>query len=85
MSVQLDDGPLLPEEEDYYTDCLENRRVPGEGEFDLVGILRLLDEMEVAAPISLEVISTELQALPPAQAARRIRDGFLEVVEESLQ
>lgn len=80
-SVQLDDGTLVPESEDYYNDCLENRRVPGEGEFDLTGFVRLLDEMDVSVPVSLEVISTELQALPAADAAKRIREGFVRVVE----
>ncbi len=81
--VQVDDGTLRPENPDYYTDCLENRKVPGEGEFDLVGFLRLLDEMDVSVPVSLEVISTELQQLPPGVAATRIRDGFLRVLAAS--
>lgn len=80
-SVQMDDGTAVAESGDYYSDCLEHRRVPGEGEFDLVGFVRLLDEMDGSVPVSLEVISTELQALPPADAAKRIREGFLRVVE----
>lgn len=83
VSVQVDDGPALPDDPDYYTDCVENRLVPGEGEFDLVGILRLLDEMGVEVPVSLEVISTRLQALPPADVAQRIREGFVKVLREA--
>jgi sugar phosphate isomerase/epimerase len=81
VAVQIDDGTTLPEHDDYYTDCIENRRIPGEGEFDLIGFVRLLDELAVSVPVSLEVISTELQALPPADAAKRIREGFLRVME----
>ncbi|HET9078469.1 MAG TPA: sugar phosphate isomerase/epimerase family protein [Acidimicrobiales bacterium] len=82
-AVQVDDGPAAAEGDDYYTDCLENRRVPGEGEFDLVAFIRLLDEMQVDIPVSLEVISTELQMLPPVEAAGRIRRGFVRVLEEA--
>jgi sugar phosphate isomerase/epimerase len=81
--VQLDDGLLLPEHPDYLTDCVENRRVPGEGEFDLAGFIRLLDEMDVSVPVSLEVISTELQALPAAEVTRQLREGFCRVLVEA--
>lgn len=83
QAVQLDDGPMVPDDPDYYTDCIENRRVPGEGEFDLVAFVRLLDEMDVSVPVSLEVISSRLQLLPALEAARRIREGFLRVLEEA--
>jgi sugar phosphate isomerase/epimerase len=81
VAVQFDDGSLLPEDPDYYTDCLENRRVPGEGEFDLVGFVRLLDAMDVSVPVSIEVISTQLQALPAVEAATRMRDGLYAIIE----
>jgi sugar phosphate isomerase/epimerase len=82
-AVQLDDGLFEPEHPDYFVDCIENRRVPGEGEFDLVGFIRLLDEMDVSVPVSLEVISTQLQALPAVEVARRLREGFHRVLVEA--
>lgn len=84
-AVQLDDGLRTPENPDYYTDTLENRLVPGEGEFDLVGFLRLLDEMDVSVPVSIEVISTELQARPAMEVAKRLREGFHRVLAEARQ
>jgi sugar phosphate isomerase/epimerase len=81
--VQLDDGLLEPEDPDYFTDCIENRRVPGEGEFDLVGFIRLLDEMDVSVPVSLEVISTQLQARPAVEVTKRLREGFHRVLTEA--
>ena len=82
-AVQLDDGLLQPENPDYFTDCIENRRVPGEGEFDLVGFIRLLDEMDVSVPVSLEVISTQLQARPAEEVTKRLREGFHRVLTEA--
>lgn len=83
QAVQIDDGPMVPDDPDYYTDCLENRRVPGEGEFDLVSFVRLLDGMDVSVPVSLEVISRDLQQLPAVEAASLIRAGFLRVLAEA--
>ena len=49
MCVQMNDGPLEPAIDDYYVDCLQSRVPPGEGEFDCVGFVQLLDEMGVTA------------------------------------
>ncbi len=72
VSIQLDDGTLEPEQTDYYADTTRNRRLFGAGEFDLPRFLRLLDEIGATGPRSLEVISSELESLPPRDAARRI-------------
>jgi sugar phosphate isomerase/epimerase len=49
--------------------------VPGQGEFDLVGFIRTLDGMGVDVPVSIEVISLELDRLPPDEAAGRMAEG----------
>ena len=72
FDLQLDDGTIVAEHPDYLEDTLSNRRLPGEGEFDLVRLLRALDDIGADAPISVEVISTELDALPPAEVAARL-------------
>jgi sugar phosphate isomerase/epimerase len=74
LAVQINDGCLEPEDSDYLRDCLENRRVPGDGQFDLIRFLRVLDEVGSTAPLSVEVISSQLQKLPPEQAACRMAD-----------
>jgi sugar phosphate isomerase/epimerase len=56
---------------------------PGEGEFDCVGFVQLLDEMGVTAPIAVEVCSTELWAGPADEAARRAADGMRSVLAEA--
>jgi sugar phosphate isomerase/epimerase len=80
MCVQMNDGPLEPAIDDYYVDCLQSRVPPGEGEFDCVGFVQLLDEMGVTAPIAVEVCSTELWAGPADEAARRAADGMRSVL-----
>lgn len=75
IDVQLNDGPLIRRDPDYYTDCTSYRVVPGQGDFDLIGFIRTLDGMGVDVPISIEVISLELDELPPAEAARRMAEG----------
>jgi sugar phosphate isomerase/epimerase len=71
--IQLSDaGPVQGDPMD---DTSHRRRPPGEGELDLVGLLRQLDQMGVRAPISVEVFSDELTAGPPAEAARRVFEG----------
>jgi sugar phosphate isomerase/epimerase len=56
-------------------DTSHRRRPPGEGELPLVDLLSQLDELGVRAPISIEVFSDELDAGPPAEAARRAFAG----------
>lgn len=75
FAVQLDDGPRRRIDPDYYTDCTRHRDVPGTGEFDLIGFLRLLDEMGVRLPVSVEVISADLQRRPAGEVARTLADA----------
>ena len=80
-SVQLDDGVTLRTEPDYVTDTSTNRLPPGEGEFDLVGLLRTLDGLGVRAPLGLEVISPSVAKSGDATAvARRVADGMRTVL-----
>ena len=69
FTVQFNDGPRQRVDPDYYTDCTRYRDVPGEGEFDLVGFLGLLDEMGVRLPLSVEVISADLLQRPAGEVA----------------
>ncbi len=77
VSVQLSDGALEPEdpEQDYFADCLEHRRPCGEGAFDIAHVLDILDASGCRAPLSYEVISSELQGRPHVEAAGRIKAG----------
>ena len=54
---------------DLIEDTTRRRRLPGEGSFDLIGFLRLLDAHGVAAPITVEILSEEQSARPVEEAA----------------
>jgi len=75
FAVQIDDGPRQRVDDDYYTDCTRYRELPGEGDFDLVGFLRLLAGMGVRVPLSVEVISTTLLEQPADELARRLYES----------
>ena len=81
LGIQFDDADAEP-----VGDLLEDsmhRRLPGEGVFDLVGFIRTLDRMGVDAPIAVEVISAEQQALPVREAARRAFETSAAVIAEA--
>lgn len=72
--VQLNDGPRVAEGDDYYRDCLEHRRAPGEGEFDLDDFVAALRASGTRVPWSIEVPSTSGWA-DPANHVRRCAEG----------
>jgi sugar phosphate isomerase/epimerase len=80
FAVQMNDGPPRPLTEDYKADCLATRLPPGDGSFDCVGFVHTLIDLDVTAPISLEVCSTELWAAPVDHAARLAADGMRRVL-----
>jgi sugar phosphate isomerase/epimerase len=83
VSIQLDDGPAEQVDPDYKQDCLDHRLAPGDGAFDIESLLRTLFDEGVDVPVSMEVISLELQALPHTEATRRIVDGTRAVLRRS--
>jgi sugar phosphate isomerase/epimerase len=70
VSIQLNDGPAEPEA-DLAQAMMTARRLPGEGAFDLAGMMRALAASGTRAPIGIEVFSMALDALPIAEVARR--------------
>jgi sugar phosphate isomerase/epimerase len=81
LAVQLDDGP--PDaEEDLVHATLHARELPGEGEFDLAGIVAVLRETGSLAPIGVEVFSDDLHALGAHEAAIRAASAARSVLEE---
>lgn len=83
FAVQLNDGPIRPDHDDYLTDCLTNRVPPGEGEFDLIALVQVLDEIGSRAPIGLEVCSTTLWDGPVERAAEAGATAMRRVLAEA--
>jgi len=69
LGVQLDDGPLEAEA-DLVDATLHRRLLPGEGEFDLPGIVQALVDSGTTAPTGVEVFSDDLHRLPSDEVAR---------------
>ncbi len=55
MAVQINDGPMKPQLDDYKDDCLLNRVAPGDGEMHVAEFVAMLLRMGTTAPWSLEV------------------------------
>lgn len=80
IAIQLEDIPLeapCPLLEETTT----RRLLPGEGEQDLVGFLRMLRTAGCTAPVGVEMLSNELWALDAATAAHRVATTTRSVIE----
>ena len=79
--VQINDGPEPRVYDDYYRDCTETRLPPGDGNFDLPAFIRTIDDLGVATPWSVEVLSRELQATEtPAELALHLARSTRELL-----
>ncbi len=79
-AVQMNDGPLVPENDDYFRDCLDNRVAPGAGAFDAVGFVRLLQGMGVQVPWSVEVCCAPAWGDPAGERVAALADAMRTVL-----
>lgn len=79
LGVQLDDAPAQPEA-DLAEETQHRRLLPGEGSFDLVGLVRTLDEIGSRAPLGVEVLSDELAGRPVEEVARETANATRRVL-----
>jgi sugar phosphate isomerase/epimerase len=82
LGVQLDDGPRAAEVNLLHA-TLHERQLPGDGEFDLDGIVGALRATGTEAPIGVEVFSDALHALTSNEAARRAAEATRRVLREA--
>ncbi|HJY80149.1 MAG TPA: sugar phosphate isomerase/epimerase [Candidatus Binatia bacterium] len=82
FAIQFDDADAM-QIGGFLEDTTQRRRLPGEGAFDLIGFVQMLDEIGVQAPVSVEIISTEQQARPLAEAARLAHDTTRAVLTQA--
>lgn len=67
-TVQLCDAPATPQG-DLWSELMQGRLLPGEGELDLAGLIRTLDAIGSQAPIGTEVFHARQAAQPLGQIA----------------
>jgi sugar phosphate isomerase/epimerase len=77
--IQLCDGPAEPEA-NLIEETLHHRDLPGEGAFDLAGLVGALSATGTEAPIGVEVFSDDLHQLPVAEVARRAAETTRAIV-----
>lgn len=82
--VELDDGLLSPEMPDMYEETIHCRRLPGEGEFDIAGLLRATRAAGFAGPYGVEILSHENRARSVEDAARLSCAAARRVVDAAL-
>jgi sugar phosphate isomerase/epimerase len=71
-AVQLNDGPRV--HEDFLVHARAARRLPGEGELDVAGLVRAVLRTGFTGPWCVEVNTPEFRALPLDEAAHRAAD-----------
>lgn len=80
LAVQVDDG--LAEVVGTMRDDTLNRLLPGDGSFDLVGVMSVLERIAGLAWVGPEVISPVTAAMEPQEAARRALDSIKALLAE---
>lgn len=68
MTVQVNDAPQASGR-DVFEETMAGRLLPGEGSFDLTGLIRTLDRIGCTAPIGVEVMSLDTLNQPIAVTA----------------
>jgi sugar phosphate isomerase/epimerase len=78
-AVQLNDGPRV--HGDYLVHARTARRLPGEGELDVAGLVGAVLRTGFTGPWCVEVNTPAFRDLPAAEAARRAVDAASAVLE----
>jgi sugar phosphate isomerase/epimerase len=71
FTVQLSDGPAQAPD-DIVAEAVYGRRLPGEGDFDVVGFLRLLGEIGVRASVGPELYHASFEQRDPVEVAKEL-------------
>ena len=80
MGVQMSDGPMIPELDSYYEDCLRSRHPPGSGEMHAQSFVAGLLRRGVAVPWSLEVCNAAAWGSPGEAHVSRSAEGMRSVL-----
>ncbi len=72
----MNDGRLGKFKEGLVKDTFMHRLLPGQGDFDLERVLRILDRLDALNMCGPEVLSTQLFAMEPSEAARLAAEAY---------
>ena len=82
LAIQLNDAPEQAED-NLIDETLHRRLLPGEGAIDLVGLIRIVDELGSPAPIGVEIFSDSLAELPPVEIGRRAGEATRAILQRA--
>ena len=80
-AVQLNDGPLV--HDDFLRNARATRRLPGEGDLDVLGLVRAIERSGFTGPYGVEVNTPEFRALPISVAAEQAFTTAADVVRRA--
>jgi sugar phosphate isomerase/epimerase len=81
-AVQLNDGPLV--HDDFLRHARAERKLPGDGDLDVVGLVRALAATGFTGPWCVESNTPAFRALPAGEAAKRAAAAARAVLDEAL-
>jgi len=81
-AVQLNDGPRV--HDDFLVHARTARRLPGDGDLDVVGLVRAVLRTGFTGPWCVEVNTPEFRALPIDEAARRAVQSASAVLDAAM-
>jgi sugar phosphate isomerase/epimerase len=81
-AIQLNDGPRVYD--DFLTHARAERKLPGEGELDVVALIRAVRQAGFDGPYCVEANTPAFRALPVDEAARLAADAATEVLNIAL-
>ena len=81
-TVQLLDGPSQAPE-DIVKEAVYGRQLPGDGEFDVTGFVRMLGEMGVRASVGPELYDPRYETRPVAEVARELMAATRRVLDQA--
>ncbi len=77
-AVQLNDGVIV--QDDFLHHARTERHLPGDGDLDVVGLVRAVHRAGFTGPYCVESNTPEFRSLPVAEAARRAADAATSVL-----
>jgi sugar phosphate isomerase/epimerase len=80
-ALQINDGPRAAEEPDLLADCLRNRRLPGDGEFDVATAVAQARHRVADLRLSVEVIAERNRHRPAADVATELGRAVRQVLD----